>query len=168
MLVKWTGFQERHKIADVWEDDIYIIIDQPHKDIPVYTIENQTSEGTKTVHRNLLLPLPTILDRMWPMEPDIIVRPIGDDPGVEDHIKPENESSSDEEDSELSGDKAIYTHTQTQHKIKKSKKAENVIEPLEQEIDRQSDSDLNSCQCADNGSVGEEGQGVIHSTPLAQ
>ena len=47
VLVKRTGFQERHKIADVWEDDVYIIIDQPHRDIPVYTIENQTSEGTE-------------------------------------------------------------------------------------------------------------------------
>ena len=84
--MKQTGFQERHKIADVWEDDVYVIIDQPHKDIPVYTIENQASEVTKTVHRNLLLPLPTILDWMWPMEPDVLVKSINDDHGVEDHI----------------------------------------------------------------------------------
>ena len=38
VFVKWTGFQERHKIADIWEDDIYVITDQLHKDIPVYTI----------------------------------------------------------------------------------------------------------------------------------
>ena len=146
-----------------------------HRDIPVYTIENQTSEGTKTVHRNLLLPLPTVLDWMWPMEPDIIVKPIGDDPAVEDHIKSEHDTSSNEEDSELSGDEVFYTHTQTQHKIKKSKpqiqgemRAENINEPSEQEIDRQSDSDSNSCQSADNGSDGEEGQGVIHSKTLAQ
>ena len=47
VLVKRTGFQERHKIADVLKDDVYKIIDQPHKDIPVYTVENQTSEGTE-------------------------------------------------------------------------------------------------------------------------
>ena len=96
MLVKQTGFQERHKIANVWEDDVYVIIDQPHKDILVYTVEDKTGEGTKTVHRNLLLPLPTILDWMWPMEPDILVKLIKDDPGVEDHIKSEHETSSDE------------------------------------------------------------------------
>ena len=112
---------------------------------------------------------------MQPMEPDIIVKPIGDDPVVEDHIKSENDTSSNEEDSELSGDQAIYTHTRTQHKIKKSKpefqgemRVENINEPSEQEIDRQSDSDSNSCQSADNGSDGEEGRDVIHSTPLAQ
>ena len=54
------------------------------------------------------------------MEPDILVKPINDDPGVEDHIKSENETSSDDKDSELSGDEAMYSHTQTQHKIKKS------------------------------------------------
>ena len=52
------------------------------------------------------------------MEPDILVKPIGDDPGVKDHTKSENETSSDEKDSELSGNEAIYTHIQTQHKIK--------------------------------------------------
>ena len=107
------------------------------------------------------------------MESDILVKPIKDDPGVEDHIKSENETSSDEEDSELSGDEAIYSHTQTQHKIKKSKdeivgeiRVANINEPTE--IDRQSDSDSNSYQSADNGSDGEDGWGDIHSTLLAQ
>ena len=48
---------------------------------------------------------------MQPMESDILVKPIKDDPGVQYHIKSENEISSDEEDLELSGDEAIYTHT---------------------------------------------------------
>ena len=85
----------------------------------------------------------------------------------------ENDTSSDEEDSELSGDEVIYTHTQTQNKIKRPKpdiqeemRVANINEPSEQEIDRQSDSDSNSCQSADNGSDGEEGRGVIHSNSL--
>ena len=86
-----------------------------------------------------------------------------------------NETSSDDKDSELSGDEAMYSHTQTQHKIKKSQqeingeiRVANINEPLEQEIDRQSESDSNSYQSADNSSDGEEEQGDIHSTPLAQ
>ena len=109
------------------------------------------------------------------MEPDILIKPINDDPGVKDHIKSENDTSSDDEDSELSGDEAMYSHTQTQHKIKKSQqeingeiRIANINEPLEQEIDRQSESDSNSYQSADNSSDGEEEQGDIHSTPLAQ
>ena len=100
---------------------------------------------------------------MRPMEPDILVKPINDDPDVEDHIKSENETSSDDEDSELSGDEAMYCHTQTQHKIKKSQqeingeiRVANINEPLEQEIDKQSESDSNSYQSADNSSDGEE------------
>ena len=45
------------------------------------------------------------------MEPDILVKQIKDDPGTEGHIKSENETSSDEEDTVLSGDEAFYTHT---------------------------------------------------------
>ena len=62
-----TGSQERHKIADVWEDDVYVIMNQPYKDILVYTVESQTDEILKTVHLNLLLPLPTVLDWMSPL-----------------------------------------------------------------------------------------------------
>ena len=47
-------------------------------------------------------------------------------------------------------------------------RVENINEPSEQEIDRQPESDSNSYLSADNGSDGGEGQGVIHSTPLAQ
>ena len=57
-----TGFKDRNKIASVWEDDIYVIVDQPHKEIQVYTVENETSEVKQTVHCNLLLPLPMVLD----------------------------------------------------------------------------------------------------------
>ena len=89
--MKQTGFQERHKIADVWEDDVYAITDQPHKDIPVYTVENQTDETIKTVHRNLLLPLPTILDWMRPYDPDTLVKPAYDDNNAD-------EVNSDDED----------------------------------------------------------------------
>ena len=75
----------------------------------------------------------------------------------------------------MSGDEAIYTHTWTQHKIKRSKdeivgeiRVANINEPTEQEIDRQSDSDSNSYQSADKSSDGEDGWGDVHSTPLAQ
>ena len=37
---------------------------------PPLTIESQTDEVTKTVHRNLVLPLPTVLDWMRPIKPE--------------------------------------------------------------------------------------------------
>ena len=77
--MKRTGFQERHKIADVWEDDVFVIMNQSHKYIPVYTVENQTDEIVKTVHHNLLLSLPAILDSMRPFDPDTLIKPVNDD-----------------------------------------------------------------------------------------
>ena len=146
--MKCTGFQERDKIADIWEDDVYVIINQPHEDIPVYTVENQTGEGMKTVHQNLLLSLPTVLDWMRPLEPGTLIT---DNPVAEDTVS-ERESSDEEEDSESSGDEAVCTHTRAQHKIKRNiSKSEtedqnisNIMEPENQEIERQSDSDSNS------------------------
>ena len=181
VLVKRTGFQERHKIADVWEDDVYVITDQPHKDIPVYTVENQTDETVKTVHRNLLLPLPTILDWMRPYDPDTLVKPVSDDINVEE-INSDNEQddSTDDDDSngdsDSSGDEPICIHTRSQRRKqessndKKTNDTENTVGaltdgPEAQVIERQSDSD--SFRSADSGSDGEDGRVGTHSPPLA-
>ena len=180
VLVKRTGFQERHKIADIWEDDVYVITDQPHKDIPVYTVENQTDETVKTVHRNLLLPLPTILDWMRPFDPDTLIKPVCDD-----NDENEDEVHDDEEDSDIdsggdsdsSSDEPICLRTRSREKTPESPSdkdtndvddtAEAIIEePVAQEIERQSDSDSN--KSADSGSDGEDGRVGTHSPPLTQ
>ena len=180
VLVKRTGFQERHKLADVWEEDVYIIIDQPHKDIPVYTIENQSDESVKTVHRNLLLPLPTILDWMRPNEPDTLVKPVYDnDDQVDTQSEDESSDIDNDTDSDSSSDEPVYVHTRSHKRRHKSESDDEVtfkvdrpdldnIEPPNQEIDRQSDSDSNSFESADSGPDGEDGRVGTHSTPLAQ
>ena len=43
------------------------------------TVGNQTDETVKTVHHNLLLPLPTVLDWMRPFDPHTLVKPVNDD-----------------------------------------------------------------------------------------
>ena len=125
VLVKRADFQERHKIADVWEDDVYVITEQPHKDIPVYTLENQTDETVKTVHRNLLLPLPTILDWMRPYDPDILVKPVwGENNENEVNSDHEDEDSTDDDDSDgysdSSGDEPVCIRTRSQKKKQES------------------------------------------------
>ena len=180
VLVKQTGFQERHKIADVWEDDVYVITDQPHEDIPVYTVENQTDETVKTVHRSLLLPLPTVLDWMRPFDPDTLVKPVDDDNNVNEvELDDEEDSNVDDSDgdSDLSGDEPICLHTRSQRKTLESPSDDDtndvdnrsdvtIEEPVAQEIERQSDSD--SYKSADSGSDGSDGRVGTHSPPLAQ
>lgn len=58
VLVKFVAFDGRHKLADKWENDPYVVINQPNDNIPVYRVKNQNGEGKiRVLHRNLLLPI---------------------------------------------------------------------------------------------------------------
>ena len=58
VLVKRLAFDGKHKLTNYWEDDAYIVIDQPNSDIPVYKVRKENNEGkVRTLHRNLLLPI---------------------------------------------------------------------------------------------------------------
>ena len=74
---------------------MYVIVKQPHDDIPVYIIENQSDDSVKTVHRNMLLPLPTVLDWMRPLEPDVLVMPECNDGNEKPDAASDSESDSD-------------------------------------------------------------------------
>ena len=51
---------EKHKIADKWEDNPYLIIYQLNENIHVFTVRREDDEGLcKVLHRNLLLPIET-------------------------------------------------------------------------------------------------------------
>ncbi|XP_071118592.1 uncharacterized protein [Haliotis cracherodii] len=61
VLVKVVAFDGRHKLANKWETDVYIVLAQPNPSIPVYTVGKECGEGRKrTLHRNLLLPIGSI------------------------------------------------------------------------------------------------------------
>ena len=50
--------QGKHKLADLWESDIYVIKDKPMPDVPVYIVQKENSPSKpRTLHRNLLLPV---------------------------------------------------------------------------------------------------------------
>ena len=58
VLVKIVAFDGKHKIADRWEEDPYIVQRKPNPDIPVYTVKKENGQGKeRTLHRNLLLPI---------------------------------------------------------------------------------------------------------------
>lgn len=58
VLVKNVGLKGKHKLADKWEPETYVIIDQECRDIPVYVVKPYSGEGRqKVLHRNMLLPL---------------------------------------------------------------------------------------------------------------
>ena len=70
VLVRKLAFTGKHKLADRWESDVHVIVNQPNKDIPVFTIQPElrhSKEGRRkrsaqrTVHRNHLLPVGNLL-----------------------------------------------------------------------------------------------------------
>jgi len=97
VLLKNIGLKGKHKIANKWQQHVYLLVGQLDPQIPVYQIQREDGiGGVKTVHRNLILPLalplPTeVKEPTKPIRKEYIV------PDIQAHI-PE---SSDEEENEV-------------------------------------------------------------------
>lgn len=59
VLLRILAYDGKHKIADKFEEHVYVIKSQPNKDIPVFVISDEDGHE-KTVHRNLIIPTGTI------------------------------------------------------------------------------------------------------------
>ena len=57
VLVKILAFEGKHKIQDKFEEEPYVVVEQPNKDIPVYRVRSEKSDVAKTLHRNHLFPI---------------------------------------------------------------------------------------------------------------
>jgi hypothetical protein len=76
VLLKVVSFDGKHKLADRWEQDPYIVVSQPNTDIPVYNLRKENNEGrARTLHRNLLLPIGYIWDVPTPAPRKLLKRP---------------------------------------------------------------------------------------------
>ena len=63
VLVKILAFEGKHKLADRWEDEPYVVLQQPNPEIPVFVVQRESGEGQKrTLHRNVLLPIGSLSD----------------------------------------------------------------------------------------------------------
>jgi hypothetical protein len=66
VLVRKLAFDGKHKLADKWEEEVYIVQSQPNSDIPVFVLKREDGQGrSRTLHRNLLLPISSL-----PLPPD--------------------------------------------------------------------------------------------------
>ena len=57
VLVRNAGVRGKRKLADRWEKDPYLVIDQPNDDVPVYMVKREGSRSKTCILRpNFLLP----------------------------------------------------------------------------------------------------------------
>ncbi|XP_071119462.1 uncharacterized protein [Haliotis cracherodii] len=67
VLVKIVAFDGRHKLADRWEEDVYVVLRHPNPSIPVFEVGKENGEGrNRVLHRNLLLPVSSLPVKMPP------------------------------------------------------------------------------------------------------
>ena len=63
--MKKLAFEGTHKLEDKWEDEPYLILDQPNPEVPVYVVRRESGQGKKrTLHRNNLLPIGSINEEL--------------------------------------------------------------------------------------------------------
>lgn len=56
VLVRNVRIRGKHKLADRWESEVYVVVKRV-PDLPVYTVRPETKDGPlRTLHRDLLLP----------------------------------------------------------------------------------------------------------------
>ena len=56
VLVRKAGFTSKHKLTNRWEDEVYEVLAQPDKNIPVFVVKGKGGSGKRrTLHRNMLL-----------------------------------------------------------------------------------------------------------------
>ncbi|XP_038555072.1 uncharacterized protein LOC119888541 [Micropterus salmoides] len=98
VLVRNVKLRGKHKLANKWEDDVYIVVKKAG-DLPVYTVKPESKDGpVRTVHRDLLLacgflPATTLTDEP-PKQPSVMRRRTRQSPINEG----EEEEFSDSED----------------------------------------------------------------------
>ena len=57
MSVGNVGLKGKNKLSDKWEKEVYLVVDQPNKDVPVFVVEREHGRSSRKLrHRNLLLP----------------------------------------------------------------------------------------------------------------
>jgi hypothetical protein len=57
VLVRNVGLKGKCKLADRWSKTIYIVVDQPNLDLPIFQVKPEDSDDApKLLHRNMLLP----------------------------------------------------------------------------------------------------------------
>ena len=53
VLVKIMTFEGKHKLADRWKDEPYVVLQQPNPEIPVFVVQREGRDGRNRVYRRV-------------------------------------------------------------------------------------------------------------------
>lgn len=54
-IVRNVGLTGKHKLANIWEENLYVVLSKPDLNLPVFEVQREDGEGRKRLlHRNLL------------------------------------------------------------------------------------------------------------------
>jgi hypothetical protein len=102
VLIRNVAFTGPHKLADRWQNEVYMVLDKPDPQIPVYVVQEEGAKSRpKTLHRNMLLPI-SCLDDILDHNPNAVTKTatkcVAD--GSQDKVTTKNEfdQKSSEED----------------------------------------------------------------------
>ncbi len=75
VLIRNVGFQGPHKLADRWQEPVYVVQNQPDSSVPVFEVRREDGHGdVQTLHWNMLLPICAIGDVPQSSAEDLIVK----------------------------------------------------------------------------------------------
>ena len=104
VLVRNVGLRGKQKIADRWQEDVYVVVGKPNEEIPVFEVRRENGkQGVKTLHRNLLFPVTSLTEETLvppPQPPQAAPRRKGPVARTVTPAKSSSESSTDSSDSE--------------------------------------------------------------------
>ena len=124
-LVEILAFDAKHKVADKWSDEVFVVIEQPNPEIPIYVDRRDDSlDGEKLLHSNHLLYLGNSLQNT-----------------VEnDHSKrDQNQKIGNEQTDEQTQNKTVKSDSGFEIEVKKTEDKKQ-ISVLESKIDNAPDS----------------------------
>ncbi len=102
MLVRKLAFQGKHKLANKWEDAVYVVVKQVNRDTPVYTVEPESGQGPKrTLHRNHLLPCLFTTDNSPTPQQSSVRPPVQTRSRSKQHLVEESGDAASDEDEEV-------------------------------------------------------------------
>jgi predicted DNA binding CopG/RHH family protein len=144
VLVKVVSFDGKHKLADRWEHDSYIVLSHPNNDIPVCNLHKENNEGrTRTLHRNLFLPIGYIRDVPTPAPRKLLNRPpISAKGNIRNKIKELEHPHTDNHTTDISSDdKSEHGYIVISQEEPVYSDSTIIEEPLVQQTDQISDAD---------------------------